>query len=268
MNNSFTRVVNSEGHLGGSSKELDYLSKSPGRYLSSEELDRLSKFTEISNQRLNIVKFIFANRNTIIANATRKLFAEEPQLISPGGNTGTNRSMAACLRDMEIILRYVNYALIAGNSSVLEDAFLGLRETYIALGIPGATVANAIQKMKEVILDLIIFQEDQNESKELTILEIRKLYPKQWVTIEVTKSRNGFVSEGRVIHHDHDIDRLSKNISQLSGEKIYTFFTGKINEKPVPILENNKERIILSSEHKDLLFELESYFKIASESVV
>ena len=58
--------------------------------------------------------------------------------------------MAACLRDMEIVLRYVSYAMIAGDSSVLDDRCLnGLRETYQALGTPGASVAVAIDKMKE-----------------------------------------------------------------------------------------------------------------------
>jgi hypothetical protein len=46
-----------------------------------------------------------------LTNAARALFEEQPQLIAPGGNAYTNRRMAACLRDMEIILRYVTYAL-------------------------------------------------------------------------------------------------------------------------------------------------------------
>ena len=58
--------------------------------------------------------------------------------------------MAACLRDMEIILRYVSYAMMAGDSSVLDDRCLnGLKETYQALGTPGTSVAVSIQKMKE-----------------------------------------------------------------------------------------------------------------------
>ena len=46
----------------------------------------------------------------------------------------TNRKMAACLRDGEIILRYVTYALLTGDASVLKDRCLnGLKETYSAL---------------------------------------------------------------------------------------------------------------------------------------
>ena len=61
--------------------------------------------------------------------------------------------MAACLRDMEIILRYVTYATMAGDSSVLDDRCLnGLRETYQALGVPGGSVAAGVQKMKEAAI--------------------------------------------------------------------------------------------------------------------
>ncbi|NEO02280.1 MAG: phycocyanin subunit beta, partial [Moorea sp. SIO3I7] len=77
----------------------------------------------------------------------------QPQLINPGGNAYTSRRMAACLRDMEIILRYVTYAIFAGDASVLEDRCLnGLRETYLALGTPGASVAVGVEKMKDAAI--------------------------------------------------------------------------------------------------------------------
>lgn len=64
--------------------------------------------------------------------------------------------MAACLRDMEIILRYVTYATFAGDASVLEDRCLnGLRETYLALGVPGASVAEGVNKMKAAALGIV-----------------------------------------------------------------------------------------------------------------
>jgi phycocyanin beta chain len=76
-------------------------------------------------------------------------------LIAPGGNAYTNRRMAAFLRDMEIILRYVTYAIFSGDASILEDRCLnGLRETYVALGTPGASVAVGVQKMKEAAIAL------------------------------------------------------------------------------------------------------------------
>ncbi len=121
-----------------------------GDFLSESQLDALNSMVAESNKRMDTVNRITSNSSEIVANAARALFAEQPQLIAPGGNAYTSRRMAACLRDMEIILRYVTYAIFSGDASVLEDRCLnGLRETYVALGVPGASVAAGVQKMKD-----------------------------------------------------------------------------------------------------------------------
>lgn len=127
-----------------------------GEFLSNAQFDALANLVKEGNKRLDTVNRITSNASTIVANAARALFAEQPQLIAPGGNAYTSRRMAACLRDMEIILRYITYATIAGDPSVLDDRCLnGLRETYQALGVPGASVANGIQKMKEAAIAIV-----------------------------------------------------------------------------------------------------------------
>nr|YP_010336055.1 phycocyanin beta subunit [Tsunamia transpacifica]QUE27946.1 cpcB [Tsunamia transpacifica]UNJ14461.1 phycocyanin beta subunit [Tsunamia transpacifica] len=121
-----------------------------GEFLSKPQLDALSAMVADGNKRLDTVNRVNSNASAIVTNAARALFSEQPQLVQPGGNAYTSRRMAACLRDMSIILRYVSYAMIAGDSSVLDDRCLnGLRETYQALGVPGASVAVSVQKMKE-----------------------------------------------------------------------------------------------------------------------
>ncbi|NER89805.1 phycocyanin subunit beta [Moorena sp. SIO3A2] len=124
-----------------------------GQYISADQLNALTAMVADSNKRMDAVNRITSNSSTIVANAARSLFAEQPQLINPGGNAYTSRRMAACLRDMEIILRYVTYAIFAGDASVLEDRCLnGLRETYLALGTPGASVAVGVGKMKDAAI--------------------------------------------------------------------------------------------------------------------
>ncbi|MGK7918191.1 MAG: phycocyanin subunit beta [Prochloraceae cyanobacterium] len=124
-----------------------------GVYISDNQFDALSSMVAESNKRMDTVNRITSNASTIVANAARALFAEQPQLIAPGGNAYTSRRMAACLRDMEIILRYVTYAMFSGDGSVLEDRCLnGLRETYVALGVPGGSVAAGVNKMKEAAI--------------------------------------------------------------------------------------------------------------------
>ena len=120
-----------------------------GAYLSTDQIDALSAMVADGNKRMDSVNRITSNSSAIVASAARELFAEQPQLIAPGGNAYTSRRMAACLRDMDIILRYITYSVFAGDASVLNDRCLnGLRETYVALGTPGTSVAIGVEKMK------------------------------------------------------------------------------------------------------------------------
>jgi phycocyanin beta chain len=126
-----------------------------GDYVSDAQIDALKAMVAEGSKRMDVVNRITSNSSTIVANAARTLFAEQPQLIAPGGNAYTNRRMAACLRDMEIILRYVTYAAFTGDASVLDDRCLnGLRETYSALGVPGGSVAAGVNKMKEAAIGI------------------------------------------------------------------------------------------------------------------
>jgi phycocyanin beta chain len=126
-----------------------------GAYLTGDQFNALQQVVSDGLKRIDTVNRITGNASKIVADAARALFAEQPSLIAPGGNAYTNRRMAACLRDMEIILRYVTYAIYAGDASVLEDRCLnGLRETYLALGVPGASVAAGVQKMKEAAISI------------------------------------------------------------------------------------------------------------------
>jgi len=85
----------------------------------------------------------------MVSDAVAGMICENQGLIQAGGNCYPNRRMAACLRDGEIVLRYVTYALLAGDASVLNDRCLnGLKETYAALGVPVGNASRAISIMK------------------------------------------------------------------------------------------------------------------------
>lgn len=127
-----------------------------GDMLTMAQIEALQQVVADGNKRLDSVNRITSSASKIVSDAARALFAEQPQLIAPGGNAYTNRRMAACLRDMEIILRYITYATFTGDASVLNDRCLnGLRETYVALGVPGASVAAGVAKMKDSALAIV-----------------------------------------------------------------------------------------------------------------
>jgi phycocyanin beta chain len=124
-----------------------------GQLVSGSQIDALMAVVKDGAKRTDVVNRITSNSSTIVTNAARALFDEQPQLIAPGGNAYTNRRVSACMRDMDIILRYVTYAVFLGDASVLDDRCLnGLRETYVALGVPSSSMANSILKMKEAAI--------------------------------------------------------------------------------------------------------------------
>merc|ERR1711898_52669 len=106
-------------------------------------------FIADGNKRLDAVNAITSNASCIVSDAVAGICCENTGLTAPNGGVYTNRKMAACLRDGEIVLRYVSYALLAGDPSVLEDRCLnGLKETYLALGVPTSNAVRAVEIMK------------------------------------------------------------------------------------------------------------------------
>ncbi|MGB3532208.1 MAG: C-phycoerythrin subunit beta [Microcoleaceae cyanobacterium] len=113
------------------------------------DLSALKEFVNNGNRRLDAVNAIASNASCMVSDAVAGMICENQGLIQAGGNCYPNRRMAACLRDAEIILRYVTYALLAGDGSVLDDRCLnGLKETYAALGVPTSSTVRAVQIMK------------------------------------------------------------------------------------------------------------------------
>nr|YP_010336664.1 R-phycoerythrin class I beta subunit [Rhodospora sordida]UNJ15070.1 R-phycoerythrin class I beta subunit [Rhodospora sordida] len=131
-------------------------SDSKAAYVGGSSLASLKSFIADGNKRLDSVDMLVSTASCVVSDAVSGMICENPGLISPGGNCYTNRRMAACLRDGEIILRYVSYALLAGDSSVLESRCLnGLKETYIALGVPANSTGRAVSIMKASVSAII-----------------------------------------------------------------------------------------------------------------
>jgi phycobilisome core component len=56
---------------------------------------------------------------------------------------------------MDYYLRYASYALVAGDTNVLDERVLqGLRETYNSLGVPIGPTVRGIQIMKDIVKGL------------------------------------------------------------------------------------------------------------------
>ena len=92
-----------------------------GRYLDRDALDQLKSYFATGTTRVQAAGVINGNAADLVKQAAMALFDEVPELIRPGGNAYTTRRYAACLRDMGYYLRYATYALVAGNTDVLDE---------------------------------------------------------------------------------------------------------------------------------------------------
>jgi len=127
-----------------------------GQYLDRNAVDELRSYFSTGTARVQAAGAINSNAAAIVKESGRQLFAQLPELIQPGGNAYTTRRYAACLRDMDYYLRYATYALVAGNTDVLDERVLnGLRETYNSLQVPIGPTIRGIQIMKDMVKEQV-----------------------------------------------------------------------------------------------------------------
>ena len=122
-----------------------------GQYLEGYRLDQLKKYFQTGNLRVKAANKIGSSAASIISQTVEKslLYGD---ITLPGGNMYPTRRYAACLRDLTYFLRYATYAMLAADTSILDERVLnGLNDTYSSLGVPIEPIIQALQAMKEVV---------------------------------------------------------------------------------------------------------------------
>ena len=124
-----------------------------GLYLDSSSMGRLEQYFASGELRVRAATTISANAAAIIkeAVATALLYSD---ITRPGGNMYTTRRYAACIRDLDYYLRYATYAMLAGDTSILDERVLnGLDDTYKSLGVPTGPTVRSIALMADVVCE-------------------------------------------------------------------------------------------------------------------
>ena len=125
-----------------------------GRYFDRDAVDRLATYFSQAQMRLSAVELINREAAEIVREASQRLWQSDPELLLPGGNAYTTRRWAACLRDMDYFLRYASYALVADDSTILNERVLnGLDDTYKSLGVPTGPTVRSIALMADVVCE-------------------------------------------------------------------------------------------------------------------
>lgn len=122
-----------------------------GQYLEGNELEKLKKYFQTGTLRVKAANQIGSSAASIISESVEKslLYGD---ITLPGGNMYPTRRYAACLRDLSYFLRYATYAMLAADTSILDERVLnGLKDTYSSLGVPIEPTIQALQAMKEVV---------------------------------------------------------------------------------------------------------------------
>ena len=117
------------------------------------DFDYVKKFINTANSRLDAIISITNNSHAIAADAVTAMICENQDSVNSKFAIDTTNKMSVCLRDGEIILRFVTYLLISNEESVLHKSCLkDLKNTYLALGVP---LENAI-RVVELIRDATV----------------------------------------------------------------------------------------------------------------
>lgn len=136
-----------------------------GKYLDAFAMSELTKYFSQAFIRIKAIELINSQASKIVKEAAARLYEEQPELLRPGGNSYTTRRYAACLRDIGYYLRYASYAIIAGNTNILNERLLdGLRETYNSLNVPIGPTIRSIKILEEIIQGTLKFDQTNDKS--------------------------------------------------------------------------------------------------------
>lgn len=122
-----------------------------GQYLEGDGLDKLKQYYQTGSLRVKAANQIGSSADGIISQSVENslLYGD---ITLPGGNMYPTRRYAACLRDLTYFLRYATYAMLAADTSILDERILnGLKDTYLSLGVPIEPTIQALEAMKEVV---------------------------------------------------------------------------------------------------------------------
>ena len=121
--------------------------------LLNKNFESIQEFVNTANSRLDAIISITNNSHAIAADAVTAMICENEDSLNSNNSINTTNKMSVCLRDGEIIIRYVTYLLITNDDSILVKSCLkDLKNTYISLGVP---IPNAI-RVVELIRDATI----------------------------------------------------------------------------------------------------------------
>ncbi len=121
--------------------------------LLDKNIEHIKEFLNTSHSRLDAIISITNNSHAIAADAVTAMICENQESLSSNKSVNTTNKMSVCLRDGEIILRYVTYMLITKDESILGKSCLkDLKNTYLSMGVPLKSAIRVVQLIRDATI--------------------------------------------------------------------------------------------------------------------
>ena len=121
--------------------------------IENKDIDKIKEFINTSNSRLDAIISITKNSHAIAADAVTAMICENNDSLDSTNSVNTTSKMSVCLRDGEIIIRYVTYLLLTHEEKILDKSCLkDLKNTYLALGVPLDNAIRVIELIKDATI--------------------------------------------------------------------------------------------------------------------
>ena len=148
--------------------------------LLDNKFENIQEFVNTANSRLDAINSITNNSHAIAADAVTAMICENEDSSNSNNSINTTNKMSVCLRDGEIILRYVTYLLITNDESILEKSCLKhLKDTYLSLGVPVPNAIRVVELIRDAtISDIKTTMNITNENKTImtNLIDETKIY--------------------------------------------------------------------------------------------
>ncbi len=140
-----------------------------------KNFENIKEFVNTSNTRLDAIISITNNSHAIAADAVTAMICENQDSLNSSNCVNTTNKMSLCLRDGEIIIRYITYLLITNDESILEKSCLkDLKNTYIALGVPLSNAIRVVELIKNSTITDIQTTSNFSQNNKSVISELIK----------------------------------------------------------------------------------------------
>ena len=124
--------------------------------LLNKNFESIQEFVNTANSRLDAIISVTNNSHAIAADAVTAMICENEHSLNSNNSLNTTNKMSVCLRDGEIILRYVTYLLITNDDSILEKSCLkDLKNTYLSLGVPIPSAIRVVELIRDATISEI-----------------------------------------------------------------------------------------------------------------